>query len=67
MELPLPIVYQARPISLAYWKLELAEALKHFFWVVRPLAKAVCRDFFTFIFQLSGLVLVAPLCFALHC
>ena len=27
----------------------------------------VQKNFFTFIFQLSGLALIAPLCFALHC
>jgi len=34
-----------------------------------PVAKAVQmqKKIFTFIFQLSGLALVAPLCFALHC
>ena len=32
---------------------------------IRP--REAWKVFFTFIFQLSGLALVAPLCFALHC
>jgi len=32
---------------------------------IRP--REARKIFFTFIFQLSGLALVAPLCFALHC
>ena len=32
-----------------------------------PSARSAEKLFFTFIFQLSGLALIAPLCFAVHC